>query len=69
MAGGGAEGRRGGEGALGVLGRGGVVAVVGDDEVDAEPVGRGGGQGGAPPQLAHLTAERREIGLPARASR
>ena len=23
----------------------------------------GGGQGGAPPQLAHLTAERREIGL------
>jgi len=63
VAGGAAEGRRGGEGTLGVLGRGEVVAVVGDDELEAELVGRGGGQRGAPPQLAHLTAERREIGL------
>ncbi|MEI6449735.1 MAG: hypothetical protein WCP98_07260 [Actinomycetes bacterium] len=57
------EGRHGGEGALGVLGRGEVVARVGDDEFEAQLSGRGGGQGGAPPQLAHLTEERREIGL------
>ena len=58
----GAEGGRGGEGALGVLGRGEVVAVVGDEELEAELVCRGG-QGGAPPHLTHLTTERREIGL------
>jgi len=63
VAGGAAEGRRGREGALGVLGLGEVVAVVGDDELEAELAGCGGGQGGAPPQLADLTAERREIGL------
>jgi len=49
--------------ALGVLGFGEVVAEVGDDELEAELVGRRSGQGGAPPQPAHLTAERREIGL------
>ena len=43
------RGRRGGERALGVLGRGEVVAVVGDDELEAQLIGRGGGQGGAPP--------------------
>ena len=65
VAGGAAESRRGGEEALGVLGLGDVVAVVGDDELEAQLAGCGGGQGGAPPQLAHLTAERREseIGL------
>src|SRR5665647_2765306 len=61
--GGAAEGRRGGEGTLGVLGLGELVAVVGDDEHEAELSGRGGGQRGAPPQLAHLAAEGREIGL------
>ena len=40
-----------------------IVALVGDEELKAELVGRGGGQGRAPPQLAHLTAERGEIGL------
>src|SRR5665647_3161681 len=59
VAGGTAEGRRGGEEAPGVLGLGEVVAVVGDDELEAELSGRGGGQRGAPPQLAHLAAERR----------
>ena len=59
----GAEGADSGERLLGLLGLGEVVAVVGDDELDAEPVGCGGGQGGAPPQPAYLTAERREIGL------
>ena len=49
VTGGATEGRRGGEGALGVLGLGEVVAVVGDDELEAELVGRGGGRGGAPP--------------------
>ena len=49
VAGGAAEGRRRGEEALGVLGRGEVVAVVGDDELEAQLIGRGGGQGGAPP--------------------
>ena len=39
VAGGGAEGRRRGEGALGVLGRGELVAVVGDEELEAELVG------------------------------
>ena len=42
-----AEGRRDGEGALGVLGLGEVVARVGDDELEAKLVGRGGGQRGA----------------------
>jgi hypothetical protein len=37
--------------------------VVGDDELEAELAGRGGGQRGAPPQLTHLAAERGEIGL------
>ena len=55
VAGGTAEGRRGGEEAPGVLGLGEVVAVVGDDELEAELTCRGGGQRGAPPQLAHLS--------------
>jgi len=59
----GAEGADSGERRLGLLGLGEVDAVVGDDELNAEPVGCGGGQGGAPPQPAHLTAKRREIGL------
>jgi len=63
VAGGAAERRGGGEEALGVLGLGELVAVVGDDELETELTGRGGGQRGAPPQLAHLAAERREIGL------
>jgi len=57
VAGGGAEGSRGGEGTLGVLGFGKVIAVVGDEELEAELIGRGGGQRSAPPQLAHLTAK------------
>src|SRR5450759_1586374 len=40
-----------------------LVAVVGDDELEAELTCRGGGQRRAPPQLAHLAAEGREIGL------
>ena len=57
VAGGAAERRGGGEEALGVLGRGELVAVVGDGELEAELIGRGGGQRGAPPQLAHLTTQ------------
>jgi hypothetical protein len=63
VADGAAERRRGGEEALGALGLVELVAVVGDDELEAELSSRGGGQRGAPPQLARLTAERREIGL------
>src|SRR5450830_665236 len=63
VAGGAAKRRRGGEETLGVLGRGELVAVVGDDELEAELAGCGGGQRRAPPQLAHLTTEGREIGL------
>src|SRR5450759_5870193 len=54
VAGGAAEGRRGGEEALGVLGHGELVAVEGNDELKAELIGRGGSQRGAPPQLSHL---------------
>src|SRR5450830_768157 len=54
VAGGAAERRGGGEAALGVLGLIEPVAVVGDDELDAELVGRGGGQRGAPSQFAYL---------------
>src|SRR5665647_2974652 len=44
VAGGAAEGGRGGEEALGVLGLVVVVAVVGDDERETQLIGRGGGQ-------------------------
>ena len=70
VAGGAAERRGGGEKALGVLGLIELVAVVGDDELEAELIRCGGGQRRAPPQLAHLAAERGEIGLrPLRARR
>ena len=49
VAGGAAERRRGGEEALGVLGLGELVAVVRDDELEAQLIGRGGGQRGDSP--------------------
>ena len=52
VTGGAAERRRGGEDALGVLGLGELVAVVGDDELEAQLIGRGGGQRGDSPGRA-----------------
>src|SRR5450830_1437914 len=56
VAGGAAERRGGGEEALGVLDLGELVAVVGDDELETQLTGRGGGQRGAPSQFAYLAA-------------
>jgi len=49
VAGGAEKGRGGGEGTLGVLGRDELVAVAGDDELEAELAGRGGQRGAPPP--------------------